>query len=509
MAVAAPNDLAVQAGVGVASEGGNAVDAAIASVLVTMATEPGIVTLTSGGFVTIQPAVGHPVTIDGWVEMPGRGLPPESFGRGTWDVTTEYAGGTTMTIGHGSVGTPGSLKALDLAHREHGSLPWRRLVEPAIEAARGFPHGAASAYYLAYVHQDVFGWHPDSHAALHDESGRLIGLGETVVVPHLADTLEHIADAGADAMYTGDLAALIADDMAANGGILTRADLAAYEAVVRPSLRIATGGWELATNPSPAAGGVALAAMLALLEGTPERGTWSDDELVHLAKAQAMVLGARLADPPTEDERTARAQELLDRIAASGRQALTSPSTATVSVVDDDGSACAITVSSGYGSGVVVPGTGLSCNNALGEQELVPGGAHSLTPGSRLTSNMAPTVGRRSNDGAALAVGSPGSDRISTALAQVLALFVSGGLDLHSAIAHPRLHVRVREQTLVDHEEDLALPESIAALGFPVRAMHTHSMYFGGVAAALWTPYLGLVAAGDPRRSGAVAVHSP
>jgi gamma-glutamyltranspeptidase/glutathione hydrolase len=120
---------------------------------------------------------------------------------------------------------------------------------------------------------------------------------------------------------------------------------------------------------------------------------------------------------------------------------------------------------------------------------------------------MAPTVGRRPEDGAVLAMGSPGSDRIPTALAQVLALFTTGGLDLHTAIAHPRLHVRVRpsEQppVLLDHEEDLAIPDGT---GFPTRSMPSHSMYFGGVNAALSTPGLGLLASGDPRRAGAVAV---
>jgi gamma-glutamyltranspeptidase/glutathione hydrolase len=114
-------------------------------------------------------------------------------------------------------------------------------------------------------------------------------------------------------------------------------------------------------------------------------------------------------------------------------------------------------------------------------------------------------VGRRDSDGAVLAIGSPGADRISTALAQVLALFVNGGMDLHTAIAYPRMHARVRQEVLLDYEEDLNLP---AEVGLPTRAMPVHSMYFGGVGATLWTPHLGLVAAGDPRRSGAVAVHS-
>src|SRR3712207_1136676 len=117
VAVAAPNDLAAQAGVGVATDGGNAVDAAVAAAVTTMVTEPGLVSLTAGGFVTVQPQEGDAVTVDGAVEMPGRGLPPERFGAAVWDVDTPYAGGTRMTIGPGSVATPGALKALDTAWR--------------------------------------------------------------------------------------------------------------------------------------------------------------------------------------------------------------------------------------------------------------------------------------------------------------------------------------------------------------------------------------------------------
>jgi gamma-glutamyltranspeptidase/glutathione hydrolase len=506
IAVAAPNDLAAQAGVGVAMDGGNAVDAAVAAAVVTMVTEPGLVSLTAGGFVAVQPEDGEALTVDGGVEMPGRGLAREQFGQAVWDVSTEYAGGTRMTIGHGSVATPGALKALEKAWRLHGSLPWQRLLEPAIEAAAGFPHGTASYYYLSYVHEHVFGWHPDSRVAIHTDDGAVIPAGDVVVVPHLADSVRCLAEQGVDALYHGDLAELMADHVTSNGGILTREDLAAYEVVVRPALEVTSGGWRFAINPPPAAGGVAVAALLALLEGLPTDTTWSAEELRVLAWAQAKVLGAGLAEPATEPGRNERAEQLLAQIRKTGRLGLTSPSTATVSAVDDRGGACAVTVSSGYGSGVTVPGTGLALNNCLGEQELVAAGPHSLQPGTRLSSNMAPTVGRRGKDGAGLAIGSPGSDRIPTALAQVLALFTAG-VDLHSAIAHPRMHVRVRPlddpAVLLDHEEDLAVPDGT---GLPLRSMPKHSMYFGGVNAALWTPGIGLLAAGDPRRAGAVAV---
>src|SRR4051794_37140339 len=211
VAVAAPNELAAQAGAGVAADGGNAVGAAVSAAFTTMVTEPGLVSLTAGGFVTIQPEDGDPITVDGGVEMPGRGLPAERFvppgplpaGAPVWDVTTPYAGGTTMTIGPGSVATPGAVKALDTSWRRHGSLPWSRLLEPAVEAAAGFPHGSASYYYLSYVHEQVFGWNTESRAALYGPDGAIVPPGATVVVPHLADTVRRLAEEGADVMYGG------------------------------------------------------------------------------------------------------------------------------------------------------------------------------------------------------------------------------------------------------------------------------------------------------------------
>ncbi|TCN30470.1 gamma-glutamyltranspeptidase/glutathione hydrolase [Kribbella orskensis] len=504
VAVAAPNATAAEAGVRLAAEGGNAVDAAIAATLVTMVNEIGVVSPASGGFVTLQVAGGEPVTIDGWVEMPGRGLTGERFGRGVWDVTTDYGGGTTTTVGHGSVATPGGMKALDLAHRRSGKAPWSEVVRPAIEVARqGFPLSRTSGYYLGYTHEIIFGWHRPSHGVVHDDDGVVIKAGTNVVIPELAEALELIASAGAETMYTGELAELLVRDMAANEGILTAEDLAAYEAIVRPALTVRQNGWTLATNPPPAVGGVAVAAMLALLDGIPKQGSWRPDELERLVDVQHAVLGQRLAELDVEDVRRLEAQKVLDLAAAGDLRALSSPSTATVSVVDDEGDACAITVSSGYGSGVMTPGTGIWLNNALGEQELVHGGPHSLTPGTRLTSNMAPSVARRDGDGAVLAISSPGSDRIPTAIAQVYALYTHGGLSLEEAVEHPRLHVRVRENVVVDFEEDL---EVEGASNLPVRPMPPHSMYFGGVAAAFWDPADGLLAVGDPRRTGAIAV---
>ena len=136
VAVAASNALAAEAGIRLAAAGGNAVDAALAAALVSMVCEPGICAVAGGAFVTIAPADGSPpVTIDGNVEMPGRGLPAERLRTGRREVTTEYGGGVTMTIGHGSVATPGAVAAVDLAHRRYGRAPWREVVAPACAAS--------------------------------------------------------------------------------------------------------------------------------------------------------------------------------------------------------------------------------------------------------------------------------------------------------------------------------------------------------------------------------------
>ncbi|WP_028643154.1 gamma-glutamyltransferase [Nocardioides sp. URHA0020] len=468
VAIAAPNEAAADAGEQVARAGGNAVDAALAASLVTMVNEVGLVSLSSGGFVTIQPPDGGaPYTVDGWMDMPGRGGRP--LGGGTWDIHTEYGGGVGITIGPGSVAAHGSVAAFEEAHRRDGRLPWREVVAPAIDVARGgFRLSAASRYYLEYVHDSIFGWDDASSAAVHDAQGELVT--DLIVVPDLADTLELIAEEGAATLHTGDLARLIATDVLARGGILGPGDLAAYAPVTRPSLATRLGEWTLATTPPPSVGGVCVAAMLRQLDG------WSPDDVEEMVRVQREVLGHRIS--------------VLDHsldLARDARAYLDSPSTTHCSATDTDGGACAVTVSSGYFSGMIAQGTGIWLNNTLGEQELNAGGLHGRTPGTRLLSNMAPTVGRHT-DGSVLAIGSPGAGRIATAVTQVLAGFVSG-LGLQEAVHHPRVHVHNpgRPDEVVKRETEEGL-----------------TMYYGGVGATLVRPDGHLVAAADPRREGAV-----
>lgn len=471
------------AGEQIALAGGNAIDAALAATLVTMVNEVGIVSLSSGGFITVQPPDGSaPHTVDGWMDMPGRG---RTLGGGTWDVDTEYGGGVRVTIGPGSVACHGSVSAFGEAHARWGSLPWGELVKPAIEVARGgFQLGSASRFYLEYVHDDIFGWDAQSRTAVHNADGTIAtGLIE---LPHLVGSLELIAAEGPSALHTGDLAKLISNDVIDRGGILGRRDLSTYKPVVRPSLMTTVGEWKLGTNPPPSVGGVCVSAMLRLLDDHPS------DDLERLVRVQRAVLGHRLEVLDHSDDLERDAAAFLALIDRDHLAVLESGSTAHVSATDSDGGACAVTVSSGYSSGMIARGTGIWLNNCLGEQELNAKGLHGLTPGTRLLSNMAPTVGHHP-DGSSIAIGSPGADRITTAIVQVLAGFINGGLGLQEAVDHPRVHVHRAGRP----DEDVKV-ESLP------------SMYFGGVGVTLRKPDGRLVAAADPRRDGAVRlIHGP
>ena len=503
VSVAASSPTSAAAGADLANAGGNAVDAALASAFVSLACEPGLVAIGGSGFVTVCPPDGPPVVIDAYAEMPGRGVIDERRGSAGIEAQMDYGGGLRTVVGYGSVATPGALAGLAAASERYGAAPWAEVVAPTIRLAEeGFPLPAASAEYLFYSGDPVFGWHPESRALLLTENGRAPAAGTLLRSPELAESLRMIAAEGAQCFYTGELGRRLAAEVEGNGGLLTLADLAAYEAIVREPVQIELDGWDVVTNPPPALGGAALAAMLLLLDS--ERfSSWDEGGVVEMAQVQRAVLSYRKGRLEEAPDRGAAVGELLD-LAQLGdyRRLLSSPSTIHVSAVDTDGLACSITMSAGYGSGAMISGTGIYLNNSLGELELHPLGFHGMTPGTRLPSNMAPTVARRGS-GTVMAIGSPGADRITTALCQTLANFIHLGMSLHEAVEHPRLHVEMFEGVpTLAYEPGLRVP---AVPGLVNRRFPDVSMYFGGVQAVLWDRSAGLFEAADPRRTGGVA----
>ena len=504
--VSSTSRMAAEAGARIAGEGGNAVDAAVAAVLVSLVTEPGVCSLGGGAFITIAPPVGDPVTIDGYVEMPGRGLGPERLGQGVREVRLDYGGGLDTTVGYGSIGTPGAVAGLGLAAASYGCLPWELAVEPAYEWARdGFPLSRTSRVYLELCGEGIFGWNPESSRAIHTPAGELLEAGDTVRIEGLAGSLERIARKGARELYRGELARTIGREVRNNGGLLGIEDLRAYEPVVRQTLGVEMREWRLAINPPPAIGGTTLAAMLALTgdrlgEGA---GAWDEEVVRRIVGVERTVLEYRERHLDGAEDMEAEAERLL----AAGsvrrlRRRVRSGSTVHTSAVDSTGLACAITASAGYGSGVMPRGTGIWMNNSLGEQELTRRGLHTHPPGTRLPSNMAPTVGR-SVDGRVLSLGSPGADRITSALYQTILNFIDLRMPLPLAVGHPRVHVE-RKDGVVQAAYERGVP--VGALELPVREFGELHMFFGGVGAVLYSPEEGFTLASDPRRDSGSAM---
>ncbi len=500
VAVATTSQLAADAAREVAEVGGNAVDCALAAALLTINAEPGVCALGGSAFVTIWRDGDDPVTIDGNVAVPGKGLADEERGRGAVEVTMDYGGGIRTLVGPGSVAVPGTLAAMEEAWNHYGKASWRDIFAPTIRACReGFPLSGACRYYLGYSSKLVFNRSADGYNALHHADGSLLDTGDTVRIPHLADTLSAIADDGAHIFYQGEIAHAIADHCRDGEGALTRKDLSSYRAIERKPLLTEVGGWQLATNPPPAVGGAVLSAML-LACADLEIERWDSEALAQLIAAQRACLDYRQTHLDLADDVGPAAEELV-AAAHSGRllSRWTSASTVHTSVVDDAGNGCAITASSGYGSGEMPPGTGLWLNNCLGEIELNRRGLDAGPPGVRLPSNMAPSVARR--DGAVLAVGSPGADRITTALQQFLINYLQMGMPLSTAIAHPRVHVDTSgDEVLLKVEAGLELPE----IDLPITEFPELVMYFGGVGAAVYDSAAGFDVGADPRREGGI-----
>lgn len=511
VAVASSSRLAADAGAEIAELGGNAVDAAIAASLVQLVTEPGVVSLGAGAFVVVWAPGGAPVMVDGASEMPGRSAAPERFGAGAVEVELPYGGGTPTRVGPGTVATPGALAAYALAAERFGRLPWGTLLAPAERIARnGFPLPPASRHYLEQTQDQLFGWNRAALRPLLGPDGTLKAVGARVVLGDLADTLGRLARDGVDGFYRGELARRMAEEVQERGGLLGLDDLAAYRARVVPALEVTLDAWRLATAPAPSVGGAVLAAMLLRL-GPLDGGAWTGPMRRRLYEAQAAVLRDRAERLDLAEDLPAAVRALLRGAGAGpGRLAgLGSPSTVHSSTVDDAGLACAVTASAGYGSGVLPPGTGVWLNNTLGEVELNRRGYHALPPGTRVPSNMAPTVGRvrsRGDDADAevLAIGSPGADRITTAILQTLVNFVHLGMPLEQAVDHPRLHVEWPwpGSPRVAHEPGMGLDGEDP----PQRAFEDLHMFFGGVAAVHFASPDRFQLAADARRTGGTAL---
>ena len=504
-AASAGTPYAAEAAAEVYRAGGNAADAAVAAAAAVSVTEPLMSSVGGGGFALVRAPDGAAEVVDYYDVMPGKGLPASAFGAGgsPQTVTLKYGAGVQSTVGGAAVAVPGSTRGWETLLARHGRLTLREALAPAVRLARGGFALCRTAGMWFAVAEEVLQLTDETRKHFYNGE-RVYREGETVRFPELADTLEEIGEEGADLFYEGELGRRISAYVLEMGGIITEEDLVGYEPVVRDPMSVRYGAGEMYTNGPPSAGGPTLAQMLRVVSAYDLRSLPETEYATVMTGAMRLALKDRereYLDGSRNGEvaRRLTGEEYAKKQRRRIKEGFGSPHTTHLSCVDADGLAVSITASMGYGSGLVVPGTGIPLNNSLGEPELNPKGFHALAPGERLVSSMSPTV-VSSADGGVVALGSPGASRIPTAILQTLVNVLDLGMTMEEAVLAPRFHA---EGDLFAYEHGAPLAD--LELFGRVLPYEEPNMYFGGVNAVRLTTEGRFEAAADPRRSGGVA----
>jgi len=456
-AVAAGHPATTAAGVEILEEGGSAADVAVAAVLASCVAETVMTGLLGGGHaIYFDAASGRTRNLDCFVAVPGLG----AHRRDVELLQLEVRFGAELVhyaVGPASFGVPGLPAGLELLWREHGRLPWVRIVEPALRLARdGVDFPAAHAACLAMLAPVMT---MNEGARIYSPGGQLLEAGSRLEQPGLAVALEALAAEGAaGSAYRGSIAEALLALCAERGGLVTEADLERYEARWQEPVSSAY----LEFRPLTRGG----------LSGVPET-------LARLPRLRGR----------DEGQRVLTLVDVLEAPRSGGGD------TTNVAVVDRDGNACVFTTSLGLGSGDFLPGLDLHLNSMLGEADLLRG---RLDPGDRMLSMMAPTL-VFDDDGLALAAGSAGGTRLRTALLGVVAGILDEGLEPATAVARPRFHPAPDVVNAEPGVDEGALT-SLEQRGRTVRRWPGQHHYFGGVSVISRAG-----AAGDPRRNGAAS----
>jgi len=461
--VVAQEGRAATVGVDILRQGGNAVDAAVATGFALAVTYPRAGNIGGGGFMVIHRASGEAAAID-YRETAPAAAHPTMFLDEHGAVDPRKSRDSALAIG-----VPGTVAGLALAHERFGSgrFTLAQLIAPALALARdGIPVDGDLADSLPRLSARLARW-PASAAIFLNPDGSALRAGQRLVQRDLADTLAAIAREGAQGFYEGTVAEKLAVGVQKAGGLITFDDLKSYRAVLRAPVRGRYRGYEVISMPPPSSGGVHLIEMLNILEGF----TLTDDAAARHLMIEAMKRAyadraVYLGDP---DRVTVPVAGLTSKRYAATLRATIDPDRATpatpgafpvpregdntthFSVVDRDGNAVSntYTLNFSYGLGLVAAGTGVLLNNELDDFTASPGAANAYGligfepnlpgPGKRPLSSMTPTILLKDGK-VALVTGSPGGSRIITAVLQQIVGMIDFGLDVAASVGAPRLH---------------------------------------------------------------------
>jgi len=445
----------------------NAADVLITSVLTSMVTDLGVVSPTASGLLSYYHSnTDSTNTIDGYF------VAPELFNGNDHDehrISMTYGGYVETCKGGNTFAIPGIYKILDYVYKNFASLPLNELMEYPINIAKeGFTLTQPTKDYFIHSLEPMFMWHENSKIVL-SEVGKDLESG-IVKLKKLSDTYEHISIEGFNDFYVGDVSKSILQTVQIEGGHATAADFSNYELIENNKFNIKYKDLNLTGHSGPSIGGLMVLKYLDALSSNSEN--------------MMKLLQNVYIDRENNYEFFGNRKEYISNEINKVTQ---SPSTIQVNTSDDSNNHYSITFSSGYGSGVLCPNTGMYFNNSLGEIELNPQGFLGDTKGDRLISNMSPLI-IETRDGITT-IGSPGADRISSAIAQVLINF-SNKNNWQESIDKPRFHVngdgtvRAEPESLQD-QPDITLTDE-------------YDMYFGGVCVS--GLYDDIFSIGDKRR---------
>lgn len=518
--VAAAHPLASQVGVEILKKGGNAVDAAVATAFALGVVEPNASGLGGGGFILVYNAKTKGVTAIDYREMAPLKATPDMY-----QLTPDgKVVGNETEQGHKAVAIPGTLAGLALALKQHGTMSLKEVMAPAIRIAE---QGYIVSKTLNGMMKDNFDKltkYPAA-AAVYLKEGLPYEVGDKLVLKDLAKSYRLIAEKGPDVFYKGEIADAIEKEMKASGkGLITKADLAAYKPAIRTPVRGTYRGHEIISMAPPSSGGTHVIEILNILEGynMTQLGFQTPESLHIMAEAMKRAFADRakyMAD--TDFVKVPIAGLISKKYADELRKGISmnavgtkipagnplpfvgSGATSHLSVIDQQGNIVALTqtINFFFGSGVLVPGTGIMLNDEMDDFNPQPGTSNSVEPKKRPLSSMTPTIILK-NGKPFLSVGSPGATRIISALTQIIVNVVDFRMNIQDAIDAARIHCMTGD-IFMESRIPKEVQEALIAKGHKLSVKGAVDLYFGGAQGVMIDPVSGkLYGAGDPRRDG-------
>ena len=479
-------------------DGGNAFDAAVCAVFTSMTSEYSLTGACGGGVMLAYPKDSVPIIFDFFVHTPeNNSLKNLDFFR----IKVDFGPASQFFhIGKGSVAVPGNTIGLLHIHSRLGSLPLSRILEPAIRTAK---YGAIinNAHEFLFKILDPILSHTNTGETLFKPNGKTIKAGERCNNPDFGNFLEQLTVEGHNFLYKGDFAEKIVDFMG-DQGLLTKCDLSNYKVIERTPLKTNFHGKTIITNPMPSPGGTLIAFALNIIsQKFPRKEV--DNRLLTLAMRSAQIARNEIISAKNRKNSLAkilspsyikRYSDIFDSEISlkPNNKKLSSGSTTHISIIDSQGNAVSVTTTNGEGCGHILPGTGIMMNNMLGEEDLNPDGFHNWKTTKRMETMMSPTI-VIGELGPELVLGSGGSNRIRSAITQVILNILTKNMNLEEAIEAPRIHL---EENIIHCESGV----NTEILSFPwskIHHWHEKNLFFGGVNAVTPTN-----AVGDTRRSG-------